>query len=1650
MINLANIFLYNNEFWKIDYSFTADAYEHEFVLHPGTYLLICDGAPGGKAIPTNGSTMQLGGSAYGIINVESDMTLYATVGTPGLDARSDVMIPCSITRDMCDQVGETEEIFIGNESKWTNNTYFYPDGDGGLSTSSSKLVGLKVDSSSYAIPVQGKFLAVDAYHINGTRLKAYAELRNGSSYKIRVGTSAGTIDTDGLIYIHNGVAYVNPYLEYYLEGADSDDPNNRQDIYSSDLRSVEITWYNIKPEYGHLLDSYNGGGYGSLKTDTRSYYNGPGGGGASDIRVISHDDDEIITVETARYSVPEEFQAVEYLESTLPDLQWIDTQYVHNTKTKIVCDLYTDDQHDISYRGWQTSFGSRNHNLYNNAFYMFTTHEYNWRGKWCRSGDEATISPFPYNRKIHVEAYNTTMNITDSDTSEQIITVQTYGTNDNGVCSIALFRLMSSDSIHPDFYDAGENCCFKGKMYGFQIYEGNEIKHYFVPVKRKAATYEIDIDPSDFEQGTVGEYGDVQRSSRVRTSNLIRVDNFKGIISFEAYDVNDNPLNMAIPEYDLDDKSCVINAGSWIGIGNTFSPTSNFTGFIRFLLKRDDESDIDPSDIKSCHITVTNCHSGMYDIIDDVFHANRGMNADFICGPNITFDDIVVIEDLSSSLLSRIIVAGGGGGATSAGIGDSYSDSTGFGGGIYGGFVSSPNDENAGKYPSQSSGYAFGHGMSSTYKSGDINGAGGGGGGWYGGYASITNSEPVNGGGGSGYVLTSTSHKISVTDQPSSEYYLTNTFLDIGSSTTPRVLVCSVKRKLEVGDVIHIPKTNSIQTHTFLPGEYSIKCYGGDGNTRNVASTMARGGYAQGTLRPLVPVNLSFAVGGSGRYAYGPSASYINICNPGLGYNGGGTPANYNYISLAGTAGGGATDVRANGSTLYSRIIVAGGGGGCGAGPNGNRYGGAGGGESGSWDTNGSGYGDIPGPGTQTESPQSGSYPTINGGFGYGGNGVTADGGIGGAGGGGWYGGSGCHPDGSSDDDRGGCGGSGYLYTESSHKPAGYLVTDPSLYISDGELSTGMNTLEYGLTKIEIVVNEVSSTIKILAGDSQGYKYYDTENNTWSLLPTQELSDENFETYGVFDISDDTGLANAYYVYFHDEENEITGCNLYIIPPQQTVEYHLGDFIDITDHELDVSYDESTTTVNHEFEYYDEDEKRKINCIMTFNKTSSSDIKAYGITVDYNANDPKSSRYVTRPTPVVPEEKSLLPVGRPSKIDATYKTNYLSPIGGTTPVTSVNTSAVTMHDRALFIALTLNDTTIRIVSCDVYTNTVRLIAEYPKSTFNSKRVTGILVDDEYYYLTALNGDAHDRGNDYIYTISRNDTTNVTSFNTVNSSYNTIGSGGKIMWLSDTEIVNAHRDGLTIFNTATKSFTYKLQSFDIDSIDFAIGENYIACVDKGSDIHFYNKSTKTWSTVSSVLTYYSLYKAITYGDGKFMIFDNGTVKIYSDETLENTNNISFVSGADVHSMYYTENKLYVLLSDNRYAYAYDFNKNNSQIRYILDWSIPHINSCFEHCIGYGYKGILYVAMLSLGMISYNPNIKYSFGSKYHETTYPINAASSNRMVYDPRFVTFTVSNMIIHDGAISKTVMGESTVKYIYVNKSEYNGLKKIEIITEGE
>ncbi len=190
------------------------------------------------------------------------------------------------------------------------------------------------------------------------------------------------------------------------------------------------------------------------------------------------------------------------------------------------------------------------------------------------------------------------------------------------------------------------------------------------------------------------------------------------------------------------------------------------------------------------------------------------------------------------------------------------------------------------------------------------------------------------------------------------------------------------------------------------PGIYKIECWGSAAAARSSTGLGGRGGYACAVFRFKTGDKIFVKVGDNS------------------GFNGGGRSGWGGY-------GGGASDVRVGADTLNNRIIVAGGGGTCGYNASAEYYGYGGGLAGGNGRSN---YG-APGLG----GTQTGSGGGIPGGFGNGGYGVGGSGGYGGGGGGGWYGGGGGTTDGSGDDDSGGGGGSGYVLSETSYKPIGYI-----------------------------------------------------------------------------------------------------------------------------------------------------------------------------------------------------------------------------------------------------------------------------------------------------------------------------------------------------------------------------------------------------------------------------------------------------------------------------------------------------------------------------------------------------------------------------------------------------------------------------------
>ena len=211
-------------------------------------------------------------------------------------------------------------------------------------------------------------------------------------------------------------------------------------------------------------------------------------------------------------------------------------------------------------------------------------------------------------------------------------------------------------------------------------------------------------------------------------------------------------------------------------------------------------------------------------------------------------------------------------------------------------------------------------------------------------------------------------------------------------------------------------------------GYYKLETWGAQGGDRG-NNNGGKGGYSTGIIHLEENETLSIYVGGNG--------------TTNNGYNGGGLLPELNIY------GGGATDIRIKGNSLYNRVIVAGGGGSVGAPGNAGGYGGGltGGSGNGSYGTLGTGGTQIA-PGTGNTS----------GTFGQGGDGINSNGGYGGAGGGGFYGGGGSGVDSSGDDDRSGAGGSGFVWNESASEtiPEGYLLTSDS-YLTSATTISGDN-----------------------------------------------------------------------------------------------------------------------------------------------------------------------------------------------------------------------------------------------------------------------------------------------------------------------------------------------------------------------------------------------------------------------------------------------------------------------------------------------------------------------------------------------------------------------------------------------------------------
>ena len=682
---------------------------------------------------------------------------------------------------------------------------------------------------------------------------------------------------------------------------------------------------------------WNGGGEGS-KSYGSGYYNGAGGGGASDIRLTLPGD---MVESTISYTLPEGYIPVEYIESDYSAHQWVDTQYIHRKSTKVICESTT--LTTGSHENYGILFGARKTNYQNNALAFFTRHNAAFVPAYNRTGHETETggSGYLYDTPVRVIAEGKTLTAYDMSNDEVICNITAQGTNDDGVSSMTLFNVNNSTSAVTS--DMGGSWLV-GRIMKFMVFEEGIPKRYMVPVRRENQI--IDMDITKFEQGTINSSGDNTNSSCIRSSIFFRADNFKGTLKFEAYDNNDDVLVACVAEYTKQDKSTsyMLTDGSWISPGSTYTFTNANTAYIRFVFKRTSGSELSPSQLKSFRIILTNPHSGMFDLINQKFHANRSLNGDFVVGPDTHIDHYEYTYEFDRSLYTRIIVGAGGGGTCMQCDNDSCQDFMSFGGGPRSGWVAASNASsanNAWVAVTQDFGNAFGVGgdaqdrVNNGTSTWGMEGQGGGGGGWYGGFAAIglqntsLSYTACGGCGGSSYVLTSSSYKplgymYGFTDLMPSLYLNDTLMLPCQAFEGPSIEIYKPRVIPPlVGDRVIVPYTGVEQTMTLLMGTYKLKCYGGAGGTRWRTNQAAKGGYAEGIINMPGKTPLYYHVGNSSALiGMGTTAaSHDAIFNNRMVYQS--SVSNYSDYRYGAMSGGGSVDIRTEPvryDSLISRI----------------------------------------------------------------------------------------------------------------------------------------------------------------------------------------------------------------------------------------------------------------------------------------------------------------------------------------------------------------------------------------------------------------------------------------------------------------------------------------------------------------------------------------------------------------------------------------------------------------------------------------------------------------------------------------------------------------------------------------------------------
>jgi hypothetical protein len=586
-----------------------------------------------------------------------------------------------------------------------------------------------------------------------------------------------------------------------------------------------------------------------------------------------------------------------------------------------------------------------------------------------------------------------------------------------------------------------------------------------------------------------------------------------------------------------------------------------------------------------------------------------------------------------------------------------------------------------------------------------------------------------------------------------------------------------------------------------------------------------------------------------------------------------------------------------------------------------------------------------------------------------------------------------------------------------------------------------------------IVIDVIfADTLPMMAHDSEGYKYYDEENHTWTFLSNTDISVEDFKEYGVKTFTDDTGLDESYDVYVLDENDSVNMMKFNVLPPEGEVKFRYHTEHALTRYNIDSDVDESAVDfqvdVNRrgvaedaylyfDFKYNLHDipkETTRVYCIQGFTQ---------GASIEYHERKKKVKTL---------EHIDLLPVGSTTRMPARFKNYIGSFINISEAITTINSAVVCEHNRCIYSVTLCNNSVVRFAKLNLVNNTSTVIKDIPKSQFGNTFYGDIKVDDNYIYVTSSMND-----NSYVLLRTPNSADpTVNIYQVTNSDIYKIQAAGKMEWFDDHTILLMMRKGLAFFDTKKLRFTYKMFADGTQNgarRDYACGKKKIISLHNGTSKSAYVIDLET-NACEDLNVVYGIEWSGTYlsnvcfHDGKFYVVQCNRLHVLDEETMTMDYSIPTpFTDIDPKQIVYGNGILYILMQNKPSLYMYDI---STQIFYatgipftVDDWQPDGwIRMC-------AFRGYCFIPQIRLYTINFVDRAKYNMGYKYDQFVILMNKENSEnpdaQFEFDDSFVTFTEDNMTIHPGDINVNMVEVDPVnhiKMISMTKDQYNKIIK--------